>query len=284
MKKILIILITISNILSAQEPIHSSASFYYENKTFSNSVQKTDGVLYGVGADIHHNNSEYKFAYEKGLTNTKQPPLPKDLKTDKLFLRYSYDFNKKIGININYINVLHDNLAITDGGETYGLGLKYNFTKKIVTNFTQYHTQYQDFEVYQSDLRLDYKTKIFAAKTKLSSITKYINIDETNVNSFTKNTQDDYLTSGFKLHSNYNSYHFGAGAYFGKRAFAIMSDGFKSQHHAMEFDRTYALMLGKNINTYVFRLQYVYQKATELPSLNSDVNVKNIRFITNIRF
>jgi len=121
----------------------------------------------------------------------------------------------------------------------------------ISTNFTQYYTNYEDFNVYQSDLRIDFKTKLFGAKTKLSSITKYIVIDEKNTNSFTKNAQDNYITSGFKIHSKYKSYYLGAGAYLGKRAFAIMNDGFKSQHHAMEFDKTYALMLGKNISNSV---------------------------------
>jgi len=132
MKNVLITFIILTNSLFAQEPIHSSISAYYENKTFSNSIQKNDGVVYGIGADIHHNDSEYKITYEKGFTNTKQPPLPKDLEIDKIFLRYSYDFNKEIGININYIDVLHDNLAITDEGKSYGLGLNYNFSKQVI--------------------------------------------------------------------------------------------------------------------------------------------------------
>ncbi|HIP20415.1 MAG TPA: hypothetical protein EYG70_04760 [Sulfurimonas sp.] len=39
-----------------------------------------------------------------------------------------------------------------------------------------------------------------------------------------------------ELHSHYNTWHLGAATYFGKRVFAIMNDGFKLQHHAMEFD------------------------------------------------
>ena len=121
-------------------------------------------------------------------------------------------------------------------------------------------------------------------KIKLTSITKYIKLDEENVNSFTKNAEDDYLTSGLKLHLHYEGYHFGSAVYFGKRVFAIMDDGFKIQHHAMEFDRTYAFGIGKTISDVVIRFQYVYQRATELPINNKGVDIKNLRLIVNYKF
>ena len=283
MKKTSLLLFIISTTLLG-ETVHSSISTYYEDKTFSNSTQKKDGTVYGVGADIHYNNSTYKLTYESGDTNTKQPPLQKDLKVDKLFLKYGYRFNNDFMINLNYINILNDNIAITDEGKAYGVGLTYDINKKISANLTQFYTHYIDFNVHQSDLKIDYKFALDNLKLKLSSITKYINIDEKNKTSFTKNTKNHYLTTGLKLHSHYKSYHFGMGAYLGKRAFAIMNDGFKIQHHAMEFDRTYAIGVGKSINDFVFRFQYVYQRATELPILNKDVKVKTLRFIGNYKF
>jgi len=39
------------------------------------------------------------------------------------------------------------------------------------------------------------------------------------------------------MHAYYHDYHMGVGAFFGKRVFAVMNDGFKVQHHAMEFKR-----------------------------------------------
>ena len=281
--KLILLLISLSAYIYAQT-IHSSISTYYENKTFSSSVQKEDGVVYGIGADVHYKNSEFKATYEYGDTNTKQPPLQEDLKMHKLFLRYAYLFNDSFKINVNYIDVLSDNIAITDGGKTYALGATYTLDKKICFNFTQFYTDYEDFNVYQSDLNLDFKTKINKLKIKLSSKTKYIKIDEENINGFTKNAEDSYLTSGFRLHLHQASYHFGLGAYFGKRAFAIMDDGFKSQHHAMEFDRTYAIGFGKNISNFVLRIQYVYQRATELPASNEGVEVSNTRVIANYKF
>jgi len=86
------------------------------------------------------------------------------------------------------------------------------------------------------------------------------------------------------LDSHYKTYHFGAGAYFGKRAFAVMNDGFKVQHHAMEFDRTYVVGVGKSIGDFVVRMQYIYQRAKEMPVNNDNVRVQVFRFIANYKF
>ena len=286
MIKITLLPFLLSTALLAEisETIHSSISTYYEDKTFSNSSQKLDGISYGVGADIHYGNSMYKATYERSQTKTKQPPLKKDLHIDKLFLKYGYQFNKEFIINFNYLNVSNDNIVITDEGKAYGVGLTYNINKNISTNFTQFYSNYEDFNVHQSDLRVDFKIKISDIKMKLSSITKYINIDEKNKTSFTKNAKNSYTTTGIKLHAHYNSYHFGTGIYFGKRVFAIMNDGFKIQHHAMEFDRTYAVGAGKSIGDFVLRCQYIYQRATELPIQNKGVEVKVLRLIVNYKF
>jgi hypothetical protein len=261
---------------------------YFEAKSFTNSTQKTDGVVYGVGADIHYNHSAYKFIYEKGDTNTIQPPLPSDLKTDKLFLKYSYELNEKFSFNLNYINVLNDNIAITDGGQTYGAGLSYSFNKATLS-FTNFHTIFDDFSVNQTDVNVEYKTKVKNIKLKLNLITKYILIDDDGIDyaktkNFTKNAQDNYLTTGLKLHLHSHGYHFGSAIYLGKRAFAIMDNGLKIQHHAMEFDRTFAIGIGKNISQFVVRLQYIYARATELPNLNKDVKVSTTRFVANYKF
>ena len=138
--------------------------------------------------------------------------------------------------------------------------------------------------VHQSDFNIDYKINLEDIKIKLSSNSKYIDIDEKNVNGFTKNAKSDYLTTGLSIHSHYKSYHLGAAVYFDKRAFAIMNDGFKIQHHAMEFDRSYAFGFGKTISDVVVRLQYIYQRATELPVNNKGVEVKNIRLMINRKF
>ena len=283
MKKLLLLSILASTFVWA-EPVHSSISAYYESRDYTSSKQKDDAQLYGVGVDIHHKGSEYKVTYESNRANTKNPPLDRDLKNQKLFLRYAYALNDSFEININYLDILHDNIALTNNGSIYGAGLTYHFNKKISANFTEYYSNYDDFNLYQSDLKVDFKMKLNDIKIKLSSITKYINIDEKNQNSFTKNAKNDYLTTGIKLISHYKSYHLGGGIYFGKRVFAIMNDGFKVQHHAMEIDRTYAACVGKDISKFVFRFQYIYQRAKELPMQNDNVEIKTMRFIANYRF
>jgi len=284
MKTLLLLFISTYLLATISEPIHSSLSTYYENKTYTGSFQKKDADTYGIGADLHYKKSEYKLLYEYSHANTKQPPLKTDLKNHKIFFRYAHNFTNNITLNFNYLSVLSDNIAITDGGDGYAAGLSYRVTKKLLTNFTQYYIAYKDFNTYQSDFRIDYKSKFNTLGIKISSISKYINIDEKHKNSFTKNAQKDYFTSGIKLHMHYNTYHCGAGAYFGKRAFAVMNDGFKIQHHAMEFDKTYAIGVGKTLSNFILRIQYIYQRATELPVKNDGVEIDTIRIILNYKF
>jgi hypothetical protein len=226
----------------------------------------------------------YKFIYEYAGADTYQPPMQEDLRNQKIFLQYAYRFNKDFTAHINYINILNDNIAITSKGKAYGLGISYNFNKNLSAGFTQYYTDYKDFNVAQSDFDLEYKNNFNGIKYKISSLNKYIVLDEKYQNSFTKNAQDSYFTTAIKLHTHYNSYHLGLGAYFAKRAFAIMNNGFKIQHHAMEFNRTYALGFGKTFSNIVLRAQYIYMRATELPIENQDVEINTIRLLANYKF
>ena len=278
------ILLLLSTFLAAHEPIHSSVNTYYENINFKNSVQKTGGNLLGVGGDIHIENSAFKFAYEYANTQTKQPPLDDDLRTQKIFLKYCYSFENALSLNINYINVLEDNIAPTVHGEVYGAGLGYEVNKHIYVNFTQFYSDYKDFDVYQSDLKLDYKTKFDEVRVKFTAIAHAIKLSDYENNSFSKNADESYFTTGLKAHAHYKSYHLGAAAYFGKRIFAVMDDGFKVQHHAMEFDRTYALGVGKSFSDFTLRVQGIYQRATEIPMKNENVELINLRVIANYKF
>ena len=284
-KYLFILLFVVLNSYATQtETIHSSFSTYGEIKEYSHSKQKKDGAAFGLGADIHYLDVTYKFLYEAAMANTYQPPLKEDLKVQKVFLQYGYNINPSLYLHINYINILDDNIAITTHGEVYGIGLGYKFNKQYFLDVSQYYTDYYDFSVMQSDLKLNYKFSFNTVGMKITSITKYLNLSEKNKNAFTKNAKDSYLTSGIKVHAHYDSYHVGVGAYFGKRAFAIMYDGFKVQHHAMEFDRTYAIGIGKNISDYVLRFQYIYQRATELPIKNTKVTMAISRLTLNYKF
>jgi len=86
------------------------------------------------------------------------------------------------------------------------------------------------------------------------------------------------------MHAHYHDYHMGAGAFFGKRVFAVMNDGFKVQHHAMEFKETYMVGFGKHFGDVDLNLKYVYQKASEIPINNDNVKVQNIILQLEYRF
>ena len=283
MKIFLLLILNIALFANLSENVHSSASVYAEGKDYTNSKQKDNGAVYGFGADIHHNNAEYKFAYEFGGANTKAP-LKKDLKFQKLFLRYAYSFQNDVTLHLNYISVLNDNIALTDGGNIYGVGLAYAFDKKNNLDITQYYSNYKDFDTYQTDLEFNHKMRFKEFKIKLTGMLKYINISQSTQNKFSKYAKDYYLTPGFRAHIHYNSYHLGFGAFFSKRSFAIMNEGFKLQHHAMEFDRTYAIGLGKTFSDFIVRAQYIYLRATELPIQNKNVDINNLRIILNYNF
>ena len=147
-----LLLLALSTQLFSQT-IHSSVSTYFESTNFTNSTQKNDSIVYGVGGDIHYNDSAYKFTYEHADTNTIQPPLPEDLAVDKLFLKYGYEINDKLELQINYINILNDNLAITDGGVVYGVGITYSPTKREIFNFTQFYTAMMTLLFYRVSLK-----------------------------------------------------------------------------------------------------------------------------------
>ncbi len=284
--KYILLFITLTTYAFAQEVVHSSLSAYAESKTYSNSKQKEDGAIYGVGADIHIGDAGFKLTYEEGGANTiRSKKITEDLEMQKVFFKFDYKFDKHFSANLNYISVLSDNIAETDGGYVGGGGITYRFDKKLSLNFTQYFSVYDKFDTFQSDLRVDYKTRFDRVKVKFSSVTKYIYVEDGNLSSdFTKNADKNYLTTAVEAHAHYKSYHLGGAAYFGKRVFAVMNDGFKLQHHAMEFDRTYAIGGGKTFGDFILRLQYIYQRATELPSSTPGVKVSTLRFITNYKF
>lgn len=284
MKKYLLLAIAMPVFALQTETIHSSLATYYESKNYTNSLQKESAQVYGIGADIHIAHHKYKAAFESTYAITKKPPLDKNLKNNKIFLRYGYTYNNFLELHCNYLQVLHDNIAITSGGYAYGGGVVFVPHQTLTLQLNHYITKYDPFRVYQTDVRLDYATIFYGIKTTLSSLNKYISIDDIYTNSFTKNAHKEYFTSGIKLHLHYKSYHLGGGAYFGKRAFAIMNDGFKIQHHAMEIHKNYALGIGKSFaKQYIFRLQYIYAKAKELPMQHNNVTINSVRFLLNYK-
>lgn len=283
MLKMLLYVLFFGSVTLYGQTIHSSAAVWYELKDFSSSLQKTDAKLYGIGLDLHKNNSAYKIVYEYGDTNTKQPPLAKDLEVQKLYFHYEYHLKKSYLFSLHHIRI-RDNIALTDGGKTYGIGVGYikETMPKLYLNY--YQTNYDDFKVSQSDLEIVFQKALGSLKLKLNAMISYIDIKERTFNSFTKNAQKSYLPTALKFHLHYKSYHFGLAGYFGKRVFSVMGEGYKIQHHAMEFSEIYSLGIGKGFNNYVVRLITSYQKAEELPKEHKGVEVKAMKVVMNYKF
>ena len=283
MKKTLLLLLFGINLLIA-DSLKTDISLYGESYKFTNSTIKKSSVARGFIADVKDGSSHYKVGYEHEMIDTKQPPLQDDFKISKLYIKYDYKFSESWKLNINYIKVLNDNIFQTLEGAIYGLGLGYSFNKNLSLNLTQFYTDYEDFSVNQSDIKITYKTKIDNVGIRIQSITKVIHLDNYKSNKYAKNADSDYFTSGLKVGAKYNSYFGGIGAFFGERAFAIMSDGFKIQHHPLSFNKTYAAVAGKNFSRLRMKLQYIYLRATELPAQQENVEVDILRLVANYRF
>jgi len=131
---------------------------------------------------------------------------------------------------------------------------------------------------------ITFKKAFGEIKTFTTVMGKYIHLQDKNSNAFSRKAQNNYFTPGLKIHAHYHDYHMGAGAFFGKRAFAVMYNGFKVQHHAMEFNKTYMFGIGKHFGDLDVSLHYVYQEATELPINNDNVKAKNLILQVAYRF
>jgi hypothetical protein len=241
----------------------------YETLDFTNSKKKEDGQRYGLEIDHEDKQHHLQFYYEKTNTNTSKI-IPKDLDVHKYTLKYQYKLNPKERLTFLYATIDDNIMKETNGGNIYGIG----YSKDSVGTM-QYFSDYPHFDVYQSDLKYSFKKK--GIKTTL--IGKYIHLKDKNSNNFSKKSKRDYFTGGLKIHTHYKGFHLGAGAYLGKRMFAVMKEGFKVQHHAMEFKESYLVgvghLLGENM---VAHLRYGYHKAKEVPINNDNVRVKNLSF------
>lgn len=250
---------------------NSTVKLTYENFNFDNSMMKEKGKTYGIALGHQTDTALYQIAYEKSNTNTFKPPLPKDLNVNKYYLKYTHKLDDKQSFSVGYATIDDNLMKETDGGHIYGLGYRY-----AAFGLTQYLSDYAHFNVYQTDMKYTFKKQFGGAMVSATVFGKYIHLQDKNSNKSSKNANENYFTPGIKIHAHHHGYHVGAGALFGKRIFAVMNDGFKVQHHAMEFNKTYMVGLGKDFGDLDLHLKYVYQEATEVPMHNDNVEVKNI--------
>jgi len=278
MKKIYTILIVslLSTLSYAQSTI---LKLTYENFNFENSKKKDNGERFRAAVNHKTDENLYQFVYENTHTDTFKPPLKKDLHVNKYFVKYTRKLDDKQSLSLSYITIDDNIMQEVDGGNIYGLGYKYG-----AFGLTQYLSDYDHFNVYQTDMKYTFKKAFGEIKTFTTVLGKYIHLEDKNSNPFSANAKNDYFTPGLKIHAHYDEYHMGAGAFFGKRAFAVMHNGFKVQDHAMEFNETYMLGVGKHFGDLDVSLNYVYQVATEIPINNENVKVKNVIFQLGYRF
>ncbi|MEA3314672.1 MAG: hypothetical protein U9Q30_02285 [Campylobacterota bacterium] len=281
MKKIILNTIILSTIVNANSDIYLTTSI----KDYSNSKTKIDGKTNNLGINYKYTNSYINLNYTKDEVNRKHPISKNNIEAldvDKYNLNYKYKVNNKISLKLNYIKII-DNLAPTDQGKIYGAGLKYNFIKGLETSLDIYKSDYKTFDVNQYDLSIYKGFKIKDIKSKITLIAKSIKIDGDKYGNFTFKDKE-YFTTGIKLNSLYNGYLAGVGVFFGKRAFAVLKDGQKVQHHAMEQDKTYMGSFGKKFKNFDLIASYSYQNGKELPENQDNVDTKVTSLMLKYKF
>jgi predicted porin len=271
-QKFFLLLLLFSGALYAKSVDYLSVA--YDNLDFKNSKQKDRGNRYTVHLQKGFEKIRLNVAYEKTDTKTYQPPLKDDLRVDKLYTKLSMSLFDKDSLWLGYIYI-DDNIAPTDGTRIYSLGYVKGISKEFALFGTLYYGDFTVLDTMQYDLGMKYRLQHNALTTLL--IAKYIYIDISNcTHGFCKNAQDSYKTLLLKSKFDYQSYFLHIGAAFGKRAFSVMQSGFACSHHAMEFNKTYMMGIGKRFGNVELKVRYAYLEATELPLHNSGVKINDV--------
>ena len=281
MKKTILSTMLLTLALNANSDIYLNTGI----KDYSNSKTKVDGKTNNVGINFNYQNSYINLNYMKDEVNKEHPVTKKSmeqLNVKKYNINYKYKVSDKLSLKANYIKII-DNLAPTDQGKIYGLGVKYNYFKGLGTSFDVYRSDYNNFNVNQYDLSIYKGFKIGEIKSKVTLIAKKIEIDGDKYGNYIFKDKD-YLTTGIKLNGSYNGYVGGIGAFFGKRIFSVLKDGTKVQHHAMEQDKTYMISFGKKFKNFDLIASYSYQNGKELPEKQNDVDTKVTSLMLKYKF
>lgn len=250
----------------------------YEYLDFENSKQKYDANRYGVEID-HQSDVHHAQLYVEHTDTHTQEHIPKDLLVDKIALKYQNSIDYKNTVILSYMHVKDNIIHAVDGANVYGIGYKYKFI-----TLTQYLSDYKDFDVYQTDLKLGMKKSFSGIDFMGAVVGKYIYLDDRLSNDYTKKTNKEYSTLGIKLHADYKGYHAGVGTYIGERIFAVMNDGLRVQHHSMEFKKSYMFSLAKEFDDLLINLRYIKQEAKEVPIDNDNVKASNVSVTFEYRF
>jgi len=247
----------------------SNIKINYEVLDFTHSLKKEKGKRYGIELDYENSQHHYQIYYEKTNTDTSKI-VPKDLQVKKYTMKYQYKLSANERVSLSYAHIDDNLMKETNGGDIYGIGYE-----KSGFGLTQYISDYPHFNVYQTDMKYTLKS----SGIKWTALGKYIHLDNKNSNNFSKKAKKDYFTAGLKMHTHYKGYHLGAGVFVGKRIFAVMKEGFRVQHHAMEFKSSYMCGVGHKVaDNMVAHLRYTHHEAKEVPMNHDHVKVDAFTF------
>lgn len=261
---------------------NSDISVLGGKKDYSNSKTKVDGTLLEIQTTHQYEKNTLSLGVSKDKVKRKNnfgnnANLP-TLEVEKYNISYGYKFLDNLDTKISYLKII-DNLSPTDQGKIYGIGATYNINKGFGIGIDYYKSDYEQFDVNQYDVSVFKGFQIDEMKLKASIVAKAIDIDGDRYGNYLFKDKD-YFTTGVKLGMNYQGYVAGVGAFFGKRMFAVMDEGRKVQHHAMEQDKTYMISFGKKFKNFDIIAQYSYQNGKELPENQNDVDTK----VTSLMF
>ncbi len=265
-KRLLGVLLFGSGFLFAQTDI----GLGYGYTDYDNSKTKIDGKTYD--AEMRHRFDESLFTFHYENSSADRIGTNPTLEIDKISLLYRYDITTDVSLKGSYLTI-NDNIAPTDDGKVYGLGFGYKFNEKLVGMVDYYHSDYKAFDVAQVDISLSQIFKIGDVVSKVMLSAKKIDIDGTRYGNYGFKDKD-YTTYGINVSANYNGYIATIGTMVGKRLFAVLEEGMRVQHHAVEQDKSYALSFGKKFKSSDVFVKYAYQNGDELSENRKDVDTK----------
>ena len=281
MKKILFTGALLTSCLLANSEISTS----YTYKDYENSKTKTQGKTLDYRLLHNFENSQIAVNYEDSLTKRENEVTKAkliSLEVEKLSMKYLYNIRNDLSFKTSFMNI-EDNLAPTDNGKIYGLGLI-----KSIDNFNDikvdtYLSNYADFNVNQYDLTFVKKFKFNDINFMGQTGVKYIDINGSKYGNYS--LKDNYYTSYFfNLNANYNSFIFGLGFMNGDRLFAVQEDGLKVEHHGLEQSKNYMVSLGKKFKDIDIISKYIYSNSDELPENRNDVKSQFVSLGLNYKF
>ena len=264
---------------------NSEISTNYTYKDYDNSKTKTNGKTIDYRFLHNFESSQIVINYEVSLTK-RENEITKakltSLEVEKLSMKYLYHISDELSFKTSFINI-EDNLAPTDDGKIYGLGLIKNMNSSTGIKIDTYLSDYEDFNVNQYDLTFVKKFKLDNINLEAQLGSKYININGQNYGNYI--LKDNYFLSYFlNLNANYNGFIFGLGFMNGDRLFAIQEDGLKVEHHALEQNKTYMVSLGKKFKNIDLISRYIYSNSNELPENRNDVKSQFVSLGLNYKF